>query len=259
MRTFGKLLKYEFLNIVRNRWVFVLAAGLFAVTYALIRIAGDFVKSILSLSSVIVIVVPLIATLFSVVYWYYSERFTELLLTQPILRRQLLLARWLALGASLTAAMGIGIVLPFALFDGVDQGVLFIFLTTAFLAMVFVTLGIWIASGRVDRMKGIGLALTLWFYFAAIHDALSLLILLGLREYPLDPVAATLGILNPIGLIRVLHLMRYEAPLLLSYSGAFVRNVLTGGVGMTMVIGVGLLWLSVPILLAKRKFEGRDF
>lgn len=254
-----KVLKYELLNIVRNRWVFFLAGLLFAVTFAFIRIAGNFAKAILTLSGVASTVVPLIAILFTVVYWYHSERFTELLLTQPIRRTEILAARWLALSGSMAAALGLGILLPFAYYGGLSAGVLLVFGTTAFLAVVFITLGFLVATVFSDRMKGIGVALGLWFYFAVIHDGLILLLLLAFRDYPLDLAAGVLGSANPIGLVRVCHLLFYDAPMLLSYSGALVRGLMSGAARFAIAGAVALAWLAVPALLSLRIFRRKDF
>lgn len=254
-----KILKYELLNLARNRWVFALTLIVAALSAGFIWMAGDFTKAVLSLSSVLTTLVPLLAALFAVVYWYYSDRFTELLLTQPIRRIELLAARWIAMSASLILAIAVGILLPFVALGGMDSGVLLVLATSAFLSMIFITLGIVIAASIGDRMKGIGLVLGLWLYFVLVHDSVILLLLLGFREYPLDLPAALLSAVNPLGLSRVLHLVHYDASLLLSYSGALVRSLVEGTAGVLAAVGLALLWLLVPLALARRRFMLKDF
>lgn len=254
-----KIFKYEILNILRNRWVFVYSAFLLGLTIVFLRISGDFSKTILSLSTVLNILIPLVSILFSVVYWYYSDRFTELLLTQPVLRRSILMARWGSLSLSLCACIAVGISLPLIFTGGMSTGLMLLLVTSFFLTFVFVTLGLWIAVGLLDRMKGIGLSLGVWLYFSLIHDGVLLLFLLAFREYPIDGFAAALGSMNPIGLVRVIHLVHYDISLLLSFSGMLVRNLLTQTLGKVLALIICSVWMFLPIYFTQRKFLKRDY
>ncbi len=254
-----KLFKYELLNIMRNRWVFTFAGLLLVLSYAFIHIAGDFSKATLSLSSVLTLLVPLAASLFSVVYWYYSDRFTEILLTQPVRRGDLVMARSLALALTWAATLALGIFPAFLMLGGLSWGVILLFVTSALLAFVFTAIGTLIATSFNDRIRGIGMALGVWLYFGIIHDGLVLLLLLAFRDYPLDLPAGILGALNPIGLVRVIHLIHYDASLLLSYSGALMRSLMMGWLGLTVAGAIGLTWLAGPMLAGWCRFRDRDF
>ena len=52
--------------------------------------------------NVILLLVPLIATMFGVMYYYNSREFTELLLAQPIPRRHIFIGQYLGIAGSLS-------------------------------------------------------------------------------------------------------------------------------------------------------------
>ncbi len=254
-----KILRYEIMNIARNRWAVFYSVILALLSFGLVKISGDFSKAVLSLSEILAALVPLTAILFSVIYWYHSERFTIILLTQPLARPQILFARIVALAIMWLYMLTAGIIIPFVLMSAAGTGVLLIFFSNLFLAIVFGSVGLWIANLFEDRIKGIGGALIFWFYLLILHDALILFVLLGFKEYPLDVAASTLTSLNPIGLTRVAQLLHYDAALLLSYGGALTRNLLSGALGTLWAFIVSFLWLSIPIWASVRNFKKRDF
>lgn len=254
-----KILKYELLNIARNRWVFFYAAATAALAFAVYWISGDPAKAMVTLSSIHVILVPLIASLFASVYWYYNERFTELLLTQPMRRASVLLMRYVALTGALGAGFLAGTALPLALAGGGLAGILAIAASGLFLTAAFVGLALVFCVLSADRMKGVGLALGLWVYLVFLHDGAILVSLLAFRDYPVDLPAGVLGVLNPIGLTRVTLLMTQDASLLLGHSGMLVRNLLTSWQGSALAAAIALLILALPLGIALRKWERRDF
>jgi Cu-processing system permease protein len=245
--------------VSRNRWIFIYGILLFLITFAFIHIAGDFLKAALSLSSILVVLVPLTSVLFTTIYWYYSDRFTELLLTQPIPRLNVYLARIGAITVSLGTAFALALTVPFLILGGLSGSVLLMAATGLFLTVVFTTLGMLFGVLLGDRMKGVGLALGLWFYFAILHDGLILILLLVFRDYPMDLPAGILGALNPIGLARVVLLMSTNASMLLGHTGALVRSLLTSSMGYVLATLLALTWMTIPIALGMRAFRRRDF
>ena len=106
---FSKLLKYELLGILRNRWILFFPLLFLLISGGFLKISGDAPKAVLALSHVTSVALPLISLLFTVVYWYHAERFTEWLLTQPVGRFEILAARWCALTLALTTTLGVGL------------------------------------------------------------------------------------------------------------------------------------------------------
>jgi len=250
-----KIFKYEMKNILRNRWVFAYAVFIGLLTFSLIRIGGDFQKAILSLSGIVVVLIPLVASLFTALYWYYNDRFTELMLTQPLPRQTLYWARYFALSMSLSLCYLVGLVAAFLFYGTMSVSILLLGMVGVFLTFIFVAASLWISISIVDRMRGVGLVFGFWIYFVLIHDAALLMFLLLLKDYPMDLPGGLLGASSPIGLSRVILLMSNEGALLLGHTGALVRNILTSWKGYGLAMGFSILWLIGPLLLGLRAFK----
>lgn len=259
MGSLHKLIKYEFLNVFRNKWIIIYGMILMLLTFSLIWVGGSFTKAILSIAQLIVVLVPLVSLLFTVVYWYYNEKYTEMLLAQPISRKSIFFARWIAISCTQSISVILGLVIPFLFYNGITTGVLMNLLVGVLLTWTFVVIGIWISTFLNDRMKGFGFALGLWLFFVLIYDGIILLLLILLKEYPLDILSGVLGILNPIGLSRVVLLVYHNGSLLLGYTGSIVKNFIASPKGIWMAIIVGSVWLIVPIFGAFRKMRTKDF
>ena len=108
-------------------------------------------------------------------------------------------------------------------------------------------------------MKGIGVILGLWLYFVIVHDGILLVVLVLLRDYPLDIASALAASLNPIGLVRVSLLLQFDAPLLLSQTGAIVRKMVTSWESYAVGLALGGLWIFIPAYFARRSFKRCDF
>lgn len=254
-----RLLKYEFLNVIRNRWLVFFSALLFVLTFSLIRITGDFGKSLVILSTISVVLIPLVAIIFTTVSWYYSERFTELFLTQPIPRKKVFVAKKLSWFLSMAVAVVIFPLMPFIIFGHFSWDLLLYASMALFLIGVFVSLGVLVAVHVQDRIKGIGVALALWFYLALIHDGVMLLLLVGLKNFPMDLPVVILSSLNPVGLTRVVILIALNTELLLGHSGVLIQNFLLGWGGKILEFCMGLMWLTLPAFFAFQKFRRKDF
>ncbi|HEY8269335.1 MAG TPA: ABC transporter permease subunit [Pseudobdellovibrionaceae bacterium] len=258
-KSLQKILKYEFLNIFRDRWIFVYTAIVAVTIFSVQKICGEFQKTVLTLSSLSVVFVPLITSFFTTLYWYYSDRFTQLMATQPVKRSHIFLARYGALTFSLSACYVVGTVLGAALSGSFSLGLVVLIAMNVLLTFIFIALSMLISAQVEDRMRGVGLVFGLWLYFVLIHDGLLLLGLVALREYPMDILGGVLGSLSPIGLSRVVLLMFNEGSLLLGHTGALVREIMTSWQGYLMAIGISVVWAIVPLLFGVRSFKKKDF
>lgn len=258
-KNYFKLLKYELLNIVRNRWLFGYCLFIFGLTAVLIRIAGDFNKAAASLGLFSIVVVPLTASMFTGLYWYYSDRFTQLLLTQPMSRVILYFARLSALTVSLTLSYGLGTLAGFLVYGHWSADVFTLIGISSLLCFVFIALSFLVSILINDRMRGIGVVFGIWIYFVLIHDGILLLSLLALKDSPMDIPGGILGSFSPMGLSRVILLMNFEAPMLLGHTGALVRNILTSWQGYALAAGVSALWILFPATGGYLSFKRKDF
>src|SRR5215510_392794 len=116
-----KLSKYVLYDIIRNKVILSYTAFLFLVSFSLFNMEENSSKAILSLLNIILIVVPLISMIFTTIHYYNSYEFIELMLSQPMSRRKILLSEYAGVSLSLLASLLIGVGLPVLLYspDGI--------------------------------------------------------------------------------------------------------------------------------------------
>jgi len=258
-----KILKYSFFDLMRSRWTYFYFGFFLLFTFSLLFLLGDPGKVVLSLMQAVLMVSPLIATIFGVMYAYNSREFTELLLAQPISRTQLFWGQYLGLALSLSASLALGIGIPF-LFYGIFRSAgiwnfSMLLVDGVVLSFLFSGLAYVIALHHENRVRGFGLAILVWLFFAVIYDGLLLLLLIGFSAYPLEYVALVGSIFNPIDLARILILLKLDISALMGYTGAVFQKFLGTGWGMGMS-GLSLfVWLSLPIWWIQRMAARKDF
>ena len=108
-----KVFKYSFLDLVRSRWSCFYLFFYLILGYGLLFINNDLSKSIITLMNVVIIITPLIGTVFGAMYYYNSLDFSKLLLSQPIKRNKIFLGQFFGLSTSLFLSILIGLGIPF--------------------------------------------------------------------------------------------------------------------------------------------------
>ena len=145
MKLFKTVVYYEFSNVLRSKWPYILSVLIAIMTFTLLFLSDDIKKTLLSLTIIFCALIPLVALLFTSLYWYNSEKFTELLLTQPISRKILFLSRAVILGASVIFSLAIGVLVPFLWFQIFNIDILFFLGLMSLLSLVFVNLGLFLS------------------------------------------------------------------------------------------------------------------
>ena len=263
MSTMGKVMKYELSDVVRSRWLVAYSLFFLITTDALLRFSGGGAKALLSLMNVVLLIIPLVNVVFGTIYLYNAREFTELLLAQPVRRRQLYGGLYLGLTLPLSLGFLGGVTIPFLL-HGVDdaaaRGALVALLVTGtMLTFIFTALAFVIALRLEDRLRGLGLAILVWLATAVLYDGLVLLLATMFADYPLERPMLALMLANPIDLARVLLLMQFDVSALMGYTGAVFQKFFGSGVGMA-VAGVMLAaWMVAPVLVGARAFRKKDF
>jgi Cu-processing system permease protein len=258
-----KILKYSFYDLMRSRWSYVYFLFYLLLGLVLLFLNQDLSKAVITLMNIIIILVPLIATIFGVMYFYNSREFTELLLAQPLKRSSIFLGQFFGVAGSLTLSLVLGLGLPFALYGLFKSEVILNFslliLTGAFLTFIFTGLAFNIALSNENRIKGFGYAVLLWLFMAVIYDGLFLLSLIVFEEYPLDSFSLAATVLNPIDLSRILILLKLDISALLGYTGAVFQKFLGTQLGFLISGGVLLLWTLLPIWRLTARARKKDF
>lgn len=252
-----KIAKYVLYDILRNKVVLAYTAFLLLVSLSLFQMEENSSKAVLSLLNIVLIVVPLVSMIFSTIHWYNSYEFIELMLTQPVSRKSVLLSEFTGIGSSLVAAYLVGVGLPVLLYNFDSTGVALL-LIGSLLTLVFTAIAFLASIRSRDKARGIGAALLLWFFFALIFDGLLLLILFAFGDYPLESLILVLSSFNPIDLGRIFLMLQMDVSALMGYAGASYKEFLGSNAGMFYTFGILLLWMMVPLVMAVRTFHKKD-
>ncbi|MCF6269484.1 MAG: hypothetical protein L3J41_07230 [Melioribacteraceae bacterium] len=258
-----KILKYGFFDLMRSRWSYIYFLFYLSLGFILLFLNQDVGKAVITLLNIILILTPLIGTLFGVMYYYNSREFTELLLAQPIKRSNIFLGQYLGIALSLSLSLVLGLGIPFLAYGIFQSSEIFNFfiliLIGAMLTFIFVALAFNIALIFEDKIKGFGFAILTWLFFAVIYDGIFLILLLVFDDYPLDKFALFTTVFNPIDLSRILILLKLDISALLGYTGAVFQNFFGTNFGMFSSITVLSFWIVLPVTFIIYKSKRKDF
>jgi len=252
-----RIAKYVMYDILRNRFVLVYTALLLLITLSMFSLDTDPGKATLSLLNIVLLVVPLVSIVFTTIHFFNSYEFIELLLSQPLNRRTIFLAEFLAVSFSLCIAFGVGVGLPMLLLNFTGS-TLYLLLAGLLLTLVFVALAFGASVSTRDKAKAIGITLLFWFYFALIYDGLILYVIYTFSDYPLEKVTLTLVSLNPVDLARIIILLKLDLSALMGYTGAFYKDFFGSNLGILYSFLFLMAWIVTPLMLALRRFVRKD-
>lgn len=252
-----KISKYVLYDILRNKVVIAYTLLLFIISMSFFQMEENSSKAVMSLLNIVLIVVPLVSVVFSTIHWYNSYEFIELMLTQPVSRKKVLLSELSGISSSLVTAFLVGVGLPVIIYDFNSTGIALI-LVGSLLTLVFTSLAFFTSVRSKDKARGIGSALLMWFYFALIYDGLVLIVLFGFSDYPMEKVTLLLSSLNPIDLGRIYLMLQMDISALMGYTGATYKEFFGSNLGLVYTLGIMMLWMIVPVLLSIRSFNKKD-
>lgn len=258
-----KIFKYSFFDLMRSSWSYVYFAFYLVTTLALLYFSGDVSKAIVSLMTIVIILSPLIGTMFGVLYYYNSREFIELLLAQPVKRSHIFIGQYLGLSSSLVMSFLLGLGIPFLIFGIWDSGMIGNFITLlligTLLTFIFTAIAFLIALKNENRLKGFGTAIIVWLFLAVLYDGLFLLILILFESYPVEKLAIGITLLNPIDLSRILMMLKLDISALLGYTGAVFNKFFGTSMGMIIALAASMIWFIVPMGFILRLSKNKDF
>ncbi len=248
---------------MRSRWSYVYFAFYLALGFVLLFLNNDMNKAVITLMNIIIVLTPLIGTIFGVMYYYNSKEFTELLLAQPIKRSTIFTGQYLGISISLTLSLILGLGIPFLLYGLFMSSAIFEFALLLVVGMllnfIFVALAFNIALSNENRIKGFGYAILMWLFLAVIYDGVFLISLVVFNEYPLDKFALFTTMFNPIDLSRILILLKLDISALLGYTGAVFKKFFGTDLGFFLSLAVMSLWVVFPVWRIRTKLKRKDF
>ena len=262
-QTAVRIALHELRDVTRGKMIFGYTVFFMVLTEGLLQFNGSGGSTMISLMNVVLFLTPLVTIVFGTMYLYNAREFIELLLAQPLRRRQIHAGLYLGLVVPLAGSIVLGITLPFAL-HGVDGtaprgGLAMLVAVGVALTMIFAALALAIAVRTDDKVKGLGLAIVLWLAFAVLYDGLVMILLMTFRDRALERPAVALMLVNPIDLARVLLLLRFDIAALMGYTGAVLQRFFGGNGGSMIAIGALVVWIAAPLALSGRWFNNKDF
>jgi len=249
-RVATSLALHELLERTRDRWVVVIS-GLFALLASAVSLYGKESggsaealtgPSLVTLASLLVPLVALVLGHDAVVG--ERERNTlGLLLSLPVGRLEVVVAKFLGRGAALTVAvcLGLGAAIVFA---GANEGAVLAALIgpTLLLGLAFMSIGMAISSLVSRQVTAASLVVVIWFLLVFFYD-LGLLALLVVTDGGISQqTVANLVVCNPAGLYRVQMMESLAGPEVLE--GLGMTASLPGTLGTATIWAA---WILAPL------------
>lgn len=258
-----KILKYSFYDLVRSRWSYIYFLFYLVIGFLLLFLNNDLSKAVITMMNIIIVLVPLISTIFGTMYYYNSREFTELLLAQPVSRRSIFMGQYLGVSVSLTISLVLGLGIPFVLYGLFQSSAIWDFslllVAGSFLTLIFTSLAFNVAIRNENKIKGFGYAVLLWLFLAVIYDGLFLMSLIIFEEYPLDYFSLIASLSNPIDLSRTMILLKLDISALLGYTGAVFKSFFGTKFGLYLSFIVLSVWTVLPVFFLLLKAKKKDF
>ncbi|NCP84074.1 MAG: ABC transporter permease [Bacteroidetes bacterium] len=258
-----KILKYSFFDLMRSRWSYVYFFFYLILGFVLLFLNNDLDNAVITLMNIIMVLTPLIGTIFGVMYYYNSKEFTELLLALPIKRNTIFMGQYIGIALSLSLSLVLGLGIPFLLYGVFMSSAIFNFglllVVGTMLNFIFVALSFNIAISTENKIKGFGYAILMWLFLAVIYDGLFLIALLLFKDYPLDKFSLIATLFNPIDLSRILILLKLDISALLGYTGAVFRKFFGTNLGFIVSFSMLILWIVIPVLRMNYVIRKKDF
>lgn len=257
---FIKLFKYSIKDVTRSKWLLFYGLFFFLLSEFLIWFSTDTSRAVVSLLNVIIIIIPLVSIIFGTIYTYNSREFVELLLSQPISRVSLFHSIYLGLALPLAAAFIIGMGVPLLIQTDIDIGILVIILISgSSLTFIFVGIAFTMALSFDDKVKGMGFAFIIWLALSIIYDALILLLIWTLGDYPLETPLIIISSINPIDLSRIMVMLKFDVAALMGYTGAIFKRFFGDLTGVIYSVGILFVWIILLYNISKIKFKRKNF
>ncbi len=265
------VMQKEFMDGRRNRWLQSITVLLFFLALGIAYLGGAVAgqigftglsNTIVSLASLAVLIMPLIALLLSYDAIVGEDESGTLLLLSayPIRKRDFFLGKWLGRCAVLAVSLllGFGSAALVLLFTTDTEALPLISAFTVFivsallLGMSFAAVGMWISSISRTRTQAAGIALIVWFFAAVLFD----LLLLGglvLTQGQVDSwLLAGVLLLNPTDVFRMMNFWLFQD--MQTHTG-LMQIQQDVGFHLVQLLLAAIAWVIAPLGLAYYQFK----
>ncbi len=262
MQYIKKILKFEFNNVIRSRWVIFIFIFFFIVSYALFTFESNSQKSLVGLFNLVVYLVPLLGLIFGTVYFYNSKEYIEMMLCQPIPRSALFIGLYLGTTLPLSLSLVAGILLPFILFNPSQNHfdlLLLLILEGIVLIFISISVSFLISTKITDKVKGLSLSIFFYLIMAIAFDGLMLLFIFLFSDYPVEKFLLFLSLFNPVSLSRTLFVLNFDISALMGLTGALFKKFYGSFFGIFITTISLFFWMLIPFWFGLRNFNRKDF
>jgi Cu-processing system permease protein len=274
MRAIVLLAVNEFLDGLRNRWVAaaILLFGTMALTLLLVGSApggttraGALAVSVVSLASLSVYLLPLIALMlsFDALVGEFERGTMLLLLTYPVSRWQVVMGKFFGHMTILAAAIIIGyggaaVVTILSTESEVAgwQAYLTMMASSLLLGAVFIALGYLVSVLVRERSTAAGAAVVLWLLFVVLYDLGLLAVLLADQEQKISQTLfSALMLASPTDTYRILNLTAFDT---VGQAAGIAGVAARAGFGIPLLLSLLAAWIAVPLLATIAVFQRRE-
>jgi Cu-processing system permease protein len=273
MRAICAIAKKEILDGIRNRWIVATTLLLAALALTLTFLgsaptgsvgASPLAVTLVSLSSLSILLLPLIALLLSydAICGEFDRGTMLLLLSYPVSRSNLILGKFVGhlsiLGFSTVIGYGSAAIALAA--TGADisgwQSFLSMIGTSVLLGSAFLALGYLISASVADRGAAGGLAIGVWLLFVLIYDmALLGLLVVDQGKVITAPVLNAFLLFNPADAYRVLNLTGIGGISQFTGMAGLSQDAALPVAGLLLAL---LLWTAVPLAITTLVLKRRQ-
>jgi Cu-processing system permease protein len=267
--------RQELVLAVRSRWTQIFAAVFAALALAVAAsgyvLSGghgvqDFARTAASLVQLVLLLVPLTSLLIGVLSLAPERGAAELLFSQPISRRTILLGKLLGLFEALVGAQALGfgaaglVIFSQSGNEGL-AGFVMLFAASVVLTAIFLGLAALLAATAIGRRRtrALALALVLWFVAVVLFDVAALGLASLLPSGPASRVLIVAVIVNPVDAVRTAALLGIEGAAAFGAASLAFLRFTKGPWGAAALLGLSLLfWIAVPALAAVERLRRTD-
>ena len=274
LKILGILAMKELRDGLRNRWIAaaIIVLGTLALALSLLGSAptGSIKASamdisIISLASLSVYLIPLIALMlsFDALVGEFERGTMMLLLTYPVTRWQVIMGKFLghvlilfiAIFAGYGGAMLILIIFTDASMEG-WQAYLSMMASSLVLGAIFIALGYLVSVMVKERATAAGTAIGLWLVFVVLYDLILFGVLLADEGQLIgQQLFSMLMLVSPTDTYRILNLSMFDG---VSHAAGIAGVASEAGMSSTLLITVLLLWIVAPLAATLLVFQKRE-
>jgi len=218
---------HELSERTRDRWVLVISV-VFALLASAVSLYGRKAEGNAaaltgpSLVTLVSLLVPLVALVLShdAIVGERERNTLGLLLSMPVRRTEVVMAKFLGRGLALGLSIGVGLGIAVALADPAERAVLTELLgPTVLLGLAFLSIGMLLSSIASRQITAASMVVVVWFLFVFFYDLALLALLIATDGSVSQQTIADLVVLNPAGLYRVEMMSRMSGPEVLESLG----------------------------------------